>query len=152
MSGSGRGGSNRRNKHRFSGRKDETQKSMKKSGENPGSGKTGNSGTHERPRYPITSPDCIWCKKPIKDITTAISDKETGNPVHFDCVVMRIADMEHLKTNESVCYIGGGRFGIVHCNNPPDMRDFTIKKIIEWEIKEKEYEWRKPISEYYSLI
>jgi hypothetical protein len=33
----------------------------------------------------------------------------------------------------------------------PDTREFSIKKIFEWETKEKESEWRRPISEYYSI-
>jgi len=162
---SGKGGNNRKNRHRFSGRKDDHQKSSKKdtffsepkfdkNRENAPS-----AGSQDRPRWtapslpanPITTPDCPWCGKPIKDITTAISDKESGCPVHFDCVLARIVEMEHLERNDSVCYIGGGRFGVIHYNNPPDMRDFTVKKILEWEIKEKNYEWRKPISEYFSL-
>ena len=163
---SGKGGNNRKNKHRYSGRKEELQKPAKKS-ENilteqkfeKSRESSGSGGAHERPRWtapalpanPITTPDCPWCGKPIKDITTAISDRESGRPVHFDCVLARIVEMEHLETNDSVCYIGGGRFGVIHYNNPPDMRDFTVKKILEWEIKEKNFEWRKPISEYFSL-
>jgi len=159
---SGKGGNNRKNKHRFSGRRDDNHKSAKKHGEafipEPKFVKNRDS-THERPHWtepvlpknPITTPDCPWCGKQIKDITTAVSDKNTGLPVHFDCVLTKIADMEQIDKNDSVCYIGGGRFGIIHYNNPPDMRDFTIKKIVEWEIKEKENEWRKPISEYFSL-
>jgi len=165
MSGSGKGGNNRKNKHRFSGRKDEPQKSVKKHNENidqkfdRGKEGSGTVSSFERPRWtapempanPITTPDCPWCKKPIKDITTAISDKESGRPVHFDCVLERLVEMEHLESNDSICYIGGGRFGVIHYNNPPDMRDFSVKKIIEWEIKEKNYEWRRPISEYFSI-
>jgi len=162
MSGSGKGGNNRKNRHRFSGRKDENQKfDLKKQTDNllP-SGKIEKTRTqHEQLRWtapvppanPITTPDCPWCGKPIKDITTAISDKETGNPVHFDCVLARISEMEPLETNDSVCYIGGGRFGIIHYNNPPDTRDFTVKKIFEWETKETTNEWRRPISEYFSI-
>jgi hypothetical protein len=59
--------------------------------------------------------------------------------------------MVSLEKNDTVCYIGGGRFGIVHYSNPPDTRDFTIKKILEWENKDIEYDWRKPISEYFSI-
>jgi len=159
---SGRGGNNRKNRHRFSARKEESQKPAKKPGENifpePKFERKQES-IHERPRWtapqppanPIATPDCPWCKKPIKDIASALSDKDTGNPVHFDCVLARITEMEHLETNDSVCYLGGGRFGIIHYNNPPDQRDFTVKRILEWEIKEKVSEWRKPISEYYSL-
>ena len=163
---SGKGGNNRKNKHRFSGRREESQKPAKKPDNILSEQKfektresSGFGNSHERPRWtapalpanPITSPDCPWCGKPIKDITTAISDKDSGRPVHFDCVLARIVEMEHLESNDSVCYIGGGRFGFIHYNNPPDMRDFTVKRILEWEVKEKNYEWRKPISEYFSL-
>jgi len=166
---SGRGGNNRKHRHRFSGKKDESQKQAKK----PRQDNSGDSlyseskfekresaqSSQDRPRWsapvlpanPLTTPECPWCGKQIKDITTAISDRDSGRPVHFDCVLTRIVDMEHLETNDSVCYIGGGRFGIIHYNNPPDMRDFTVKKILEWELKDRNYEWRRPISEYFSL-
>ncbi|MDR2542975.1 MAG: hypothetical protein LBC80_05955 [Treponema sp.] len=158
---SGRGGSNRKNRHRF-GRRDESQKHGRKSNEGifpePKFEKNRDN-THERPRWtapvppanPVTTPSCPWCGKPIKDVSTAISDKTSGLPVHFDCVLTRITEMEKLDKNDSVCYIGGGRFGIVHYNNPPNMKDFSIKKILEWEIKDKQYEWRKPFSDYFSL-
>jgi len=168
MSGSGKGGNNRRNrqglqgKTRFSGRRDEAQKQSKKTNENlftEGKFEKSRSGTHDRPRWtapvlpvnPITTPECKWCGKQITDITTAISDKESGLPVHFDCVIERIAGIEKLEANDRICYIGGGRFGIVQYKNPPDTRDFTIKKIFEWEIKENSNAWRRPISEYFSI-
>jgi len=164
MSGSGKGGNNRRNRRGFSGRREDSQRQQdrKKQTDNlftDGKFEKSKVSLHERPRWtapvlpanPITSPDCPWCGKPIKDIATAISDKDTGVPVHFECVLARISEMEALETNDSVCYIGGGRFGIVHYNNPPDTRDFTIKKIFEWENKENNGGWRTPISEYFSL-
>jgi hypothetical protein len=156
MSGSGKGGNNRKNRHRFS------RPDRKKNNDNlfsePKFEKSKVS-LQERPTWtapvlgdnPITTPDCPWCGKPITDITAAITDKETGLPVHFDCVIARISTMETLDNNDSVCYIGGGRFGIVHYNNPPDTRNFTIKKIFEWEAKDTNTEWRKPISEYFSI-
>jgi hypothetical protein len=163
MSGSGKSGSNRKNKHRFFGRRDEVQKPEKKQSENifpeAKHEKTRLSQQHERPRWiapqlpdnPITTPDCPWCGKQITDITTAITDRDTGRPVHFDCVLERIAGTENLEANDSICYIGGGRFGIIHYNNPPDTRDFVIKKVLEWELKDTNFEWRKPISAYFSI-
>jgi len=172
MSNNGKGGNNRKNrqslqKQRFSGRKDEPPKNIKKhpvlaGTENPyidEKQEKSRANPQERPVWsapvlpanPITTPDCPWCQRPIKDITTAICEKETGSPVHFDCVLARIVETENLEHNDSVCYIGGGRFGIVHYNNPPDTRDFTIKKILEWENKDINKEWRRPISEYFSL-
>jgi len=168
MGNSGKGGNNRRNRHRFSGRKDDPQKFEKKHNDNffP-------EGKHEKnqlspqsagelserphwtapdfPKNPITAPDCPWCGKQITDITAAITDKDTGLPVHFDCVLKRIAGMETLEENDSICYIGGGRFGIVHYFNPPDTKNFVIKKILEWELKDTNTDWRRPISEYFSV-
>lgn len=162
MSGSGKGGNNRKNRHRFSGRRDETQKFEKKQNENvspQGEQNKNRTNLQERPKWtapdmpknPIVTPDCPWCKKQITDITTAITDKDTGLPVHFDCVLERIAGAETLEDNDSICYIGGGRFGIIHYTNPPDTRNFTIKKVFEWELKDTNTEWRRPISEYFSI-
>ncbi|MCL2809948.1 MAG: hypothetical protein FWD24_07815 [Treponema sp.] len=163
---SGKGGSNRKNrninKQRFSGRRDDSHKHIKKHNENPvfeEKFEKSRFNLHERPQWtapelpvnPMTTPDCPWCGKPIKDIATAICDKDTGLPVHFDCVLARITELEKLEMNDGICYIGGGRFGVVHYNNPPDTRDFTIKKIYEWEAKDNKNEWRRPISEYFSI-
>jgi hypothetical protein len=169
MSGSGKGGNNRRHKQRFSGKKDDLQKyDRKKNTDNilndwkfdsKASGEKNRTSFHERLRWtapvlpdnPITTPDCPWCGKPIKEIAAAIADKESGQPVHFDCVLARVTESVSLEANDSVCYIGGGRFGVVHFNNPPDTRDFTIKKILEWEVKDNNIEWRRPISDYFSI-
>jgi hypothetical protein len=163
MSSGGRGGNNRRHKQRFSGRRDESQKhDRKKNTENfitDGKFEKSKAGFFDRPRWtapelpenPITTPDCPWCGQPIKEITSAIADKDTGRPIHFDCVLARVTESVSLETNDSVCYIGGGRFGVIHYNNPPDIRDFSIKRILEWEVKDNSNDWRKPISEYFSI-
>ncbi|MCL1930640.1 MAG: hypothetical protein FWF55_02405, partial [Treponema sp.] len=74
-----------------------------------------------------------------------------GKPVHFDCIINRIIERENLENGDAVSYIGGGRFGIVHFNNPPDTRDFKIKKVFEWENKETRSEWRVTLHEHYSV-
>jgi hypothetical protein len=71
--------------------------------------------------------------------------------VHFDCVIERITGGESLEPGDAVAYIGGGRFGVVHFNNLPDTKDFKIKKILEWEDKENRAEWRKTISDHFSM-
>ena len=75
----------------------------------------------ERPKWippkmntdPLPVSDCPWCGKPIRDMSSAIADKDTGAPVHFDCVVSRITFGEKLEKGDTVTYIGGGRFGII---------------------------------------
>ena len=110
---------------------------------------------------PLPVPDCPWCGKPIRDLSQAISDRETGVPVHFDCVASRIAGRENLDKGEAITYIGGGRFGIVNFGSAAhyqkDSRDksqgseFRIKKVIEWEKKDQRAEWRSAISDHYSV-
>lgn len=113
----------------------------------------------ERPRWtppkmsttPLPSPICPYCGKPIRDLATALSDKDSGEAVHFDCVIARIAQGEILEKGDVIAYIGGGRFGIVRFNSPQDSRNFTIKKIFEWEDKENRAEWRDFVSDHYSV-
>jgi len=104
---------------------------------------------------PLPVPDCPWCGKPIKDISLAIADKDSGVPVHFDCVSARIAGGEILEKGDVLTYIGGGRFGIVYFsgsgNSHSANRNFKIKKVIEWEDKDKRADWRSLISDRYSI-
>jgi hypothetical protein len=79
-----------------------------------------------------------------------LQDKETGEPIHFDCVIARIAEGESLEEGDRINYIGGGRFGVVHYSNPQDPKSFRIKKIFEWENKDNRADWRRVISDYYS--
>jgi hypothetical protein len=84
----------------------------------------------------------------------ALTDKRTGNPVHFDCVMAELVAQETPEKGDVVSYIGGGRFGIVHFNNPGKKKEqgaFTIKKILDWENKETRAEWRNFIADHYSI-
>ncbi|MDR2445103.1 MAG: hypothetical protein LBD44_04120 [Spirochaetaceae bacterium] len=138
-------------------------------GQNPGgrgglSKKTGNEngknaqGLNNRPKWkatklrsdPIPTPLCAYCKEPIKDLATAITNRE-GEAIHFECAQKRIAAAEALGKGDTVTYIGGGRFGIVCFENPQIPLKFKIKKIIEWEQKDKRAPWRGHIADHFSL-
>ena len=171
MSGNGRGGGNRGNRRQPFKRKDRDNQSQNR-GNPAGGGKKADfspavedryekkrGSLYDRPKWvppkppsaPLPSANCAWCEKPIKDISMAVSDPNTGEPVHFDCVIDRIVEREILETGDTVSYIGGGRFGIVHFNNPPDTRDFKIKKIYEWENRENRAEWRAAVCDHFSV-
>ena len=90
---------------------------------------------------------CEKCEKEIKDLNTALSDKNPGNPVHFDCILEFIKNSEEIKTNEELIYIGNGNFAIVVFENPRIRRKFKIIKSIEWEEKSKSYQWKDAIKE-----
>jgi len=171
MSGSGRGGDSRGNRRKPFNRRDrENQSQNRDSPKNEkktvdfsmeGSGKfeKKRGGFVERPKWVPPKPpalslppvSCAWCGKPIKEMSTAMSEPVSGKPVHFECAISRITEEETLERDDTVSYIGGGRFGIIHYNNPPDIRDFKIRKILEWENKENRSEWRVAISDYFTI-
>ncbi len=97
-------------------------------------------------------PICERCGLPIADLATALEDRRSGKAVHFDCTVAQIAEKETVAEGERIIYIGQGRFGILHFANPHDMRHFTIKKIIEWEDKDKRSVWRDQMASLYSRV
>ena len=95
---------------------------------------------------------CPKCGQPITDIASAIADKSSGQPLHFDCVLNQVKESEPTGENEKVAYIGQGRFAVLHYENIRDQRHFTIKKIIDWEDKDKKSEWREEIGSLYSQV
>ncbi len=98
----------------------------------------------------LPKPECPRCGRPIEDLAAAINDRETGIPTHFDCVIERIAEGETLGEGDKIVYIGGGRFGVVHFENPNDLKRFEIRKTVQWEEKEKRSPWRKDVADQYS--
>jgi len=165
MSNGGKGGNNRRRPFKRHGRSGDSQRN---DGAGRQGGRPGEAGREaprqqerspDRPRWtapklssePIPTPPCPICGKPIRDLAMAIADKNSGEPVHFDCIIERIAAAEDLESGDTVTYIGGGRFGIVHFNNPQDTKDFTIKKILEWENRENRAKWRSSLEDHYSV-
>lgn len=85
---------------------------------------------------------CEKCGKEIKELNTALSDKNTGKPIHFDCVLEFIKNSEQIKEDEEVIYIGNGNFAIVTFENPKIRKSFKIVKSIEWEERNKIYQWK----------
>jgi len=95
---------------------------------------------------------CPVCGKPIDDLTSAVSDKTTGAPAHFDCILEQLTKSESLSENDKVTYIGQGRFAVLHFDNPRDLKSFRIVKTIEWESREKKFEWRDEMSGLFSQV
>jgi hypothetical protein len=171
MSGSGRGGDNRGNHRRPFKRRDRENQPQNRDSAKPGKKSVdlsfeGDSkfekkrvGFFERPKWvppkppelPVQEVVCAWCGKPIKELSSALSEPASGNPIHFDCAINKLIDEEVLERGDTISYIGGGRFGVIHYNNPPDTRDFRIKKILEWENRENRSEWRVAISDYFTV-
>lgn len=95
---------------------------------------------------------CPKCGEPLTDVASAIADKASGKPVHFECVMNQITETEKCGQNEKICYIGQGRFGVLYFENPRDQRHFEIRRIIEWEPRDQQHEWRDELSGLYSQV
>ncbi len=96
--------------------------------------------------------DCPLCGKPIKDISSALSDKTDGNPVHFDCVLAHLKKNESLNDGEHIIYIGKGQFAVIKYASPVTMKEFSIVRMIQWEDKKERSPWRDKISELFSEV
>lgn len=94
---------------------------------------------------------CPRCGEPIKDITGAIADKNTGEPIHFDCVLNHLEETESHAENEKIVYVGHGNFAVIFYENPLDTKKFKIVRLIEWEDRNIRPEWRAGILDYYDL-
>ena len=95
---------------------------------------------------------CAKCGEPITELASSLCDRKSGDPIHFECALHEVESGESLNEKEKIAYIGQGRFGILYYENPRDQRKFTIKKIIEWEDREKNSEWRDELSSLYSKV
>ena len=99
------------------------------------------------------APVCELCGQPIADMASAMAHKDSGNPVHFDCIVKMLSERERLRDKDRLTYIGNGKFAVLHFENIHDMRHFSIVKEIEWEKRDGERAaWRDEMAGLYSKV
>jgi hypothetical protein len=97
-----------------------------------------------RPNRPqIDFPRCPICQKAVRDLTSAITHKESGQPAHFDCILKALRSDNSVQQNEKICYLGKGSFGIVQFRQSSKSPRFLIRKRIQYEDTEPVPEWRK---------
>lgn len=95
--------------------------------------------------------DCGYCQKPIYDLSTALADPESGNPVHFDCALQRVIDRETLAPGEKIVYIGSGVFAAVEFKDRGE-NSFTVKRRFAFEEEGKKQDWRRALSSRVSAL
>ncbi|QEN07537.1 hypothetical protein EXM22_05865 [Oceanispirochaeta crateris] len=85
---------------------------------------------------------CSLCEKNIRDLSSAIKERDSGLPAHFDCIIKKIAENETLKEQEKIVYLGSGKFAVIQTENNQN-KNFKIVREIEYEEKEEDPpEWR----------
>ncbi|HOT62625.1 MAG TPA: hypothetical protein PLU93_07150 [Treponemataceae bacterium] len=163
--GENRGRRDRNRRHR--GGSQGRGQGQRQDGRNAGGGRDGKDARDSRGRRPesrpskpqepiilptLPTPVCARCGQPIEDVTSALADKATGTPVHFDCVLSFLNGAETLGQNEKIVYVGQGRFAVMFFENPVDTRKFKIVRMIEWESRESRAEWRGEIAGLFSQV
>jgi hypothetical protein len=98
----------------------------------------------EKPKNTVTY-TCAICGKPIFDLASALGNRGTGEPVHFDCVLEALSSEEKLAENEKLIYLGAGFFAVVVYKNGKDGA-FTVSRKIRWEDENNKSSWRKDLS------
>jgi len=91
------------------------------------------------PELPAVS--CPLCQRQIFDVSSALADPNSGEPVHFDCALTKLAEMERLGPNEHIAYIGRGSFAVVEYRDRSQTL-FTIKRKLQYEKEGAKYDWR----------
>lgn len=94
---------------------------------------------------------CPKCGLPIGEITEAIIQTSTNQPIHFDCARQIILENESLPENAELNYLGKGTFGIVQFvdDNPRNRKNFKIIKTINFEEVNTSKEWRNGLKEIF---
>ena len=65
---------------------------------------------------------------------------------HVDKITKpEIKKQEELASNEKICYLGNGSFGIITFRNPSSPIKFLIRKRIQYENTEETPLWRKKL-------
>lgn len=95
---------------------------------------------------------CVKCEKRIEELSSALADRASGMPIHFDCALEELQQRERLGENQQITYIGQGRFAVVSFPDARDTKKFSIVRIIEWESRDTKFDWRQEIASMYSQI
>ena len=101
-----------------------------------------NSRKHNRLK---NAPLCPLCQKPVRDLYSAITDQNTKQPAHFDCILKTLREINELVDGEKICYLGNGSFGIIQFRNAAGKLRFFIKKRLDYEETDPIPEWRKKL-------
>ncbi|HEB12024.1 MAG TPA: hypothetical protein ENI06_12520 [Spirochaetales bacterium] len=91
------------------------------------------------------APVCPLCQKPVRDLYSAITHQSSNEPAHFDCILKMLRKINELTSNEKICYLGNGSFGIIQFRNAAGKLNFFIRKRLNYEETDPVPEWRKKL-------
>lgn len=86
---------------------------------------------------------CPICQKAVRDLNSAITHRESGQPAHFDCILKTLRSDNAVQQHEKICYLGKGSFGIVQFREHSGHSSFFIRERIQYEETDSIPEWRQ---------
>ena len=94
-------------------------------------------------KSPIEYSQCPICQKAVRDLTSAITHRESGQPAHFDCILKILRSDNAVQQHEKICYLGKGSFGIVQLREQSGRPSFFVRMRIQYEETDPVPEWRQ---------
>jgi hypothetical protein len=86
---------------------------------------------------------CPVCGEPVRELASALTHRQSGQPAHFDCIVKELREANPLGPQERLCYLGGGAFGVLTWRVEGNPASFVIKRRIPYEDPNVPREWKK---------
>lgn len=80
----------------------------------------------------IQMENCPICNKPINNMSTAIIDRATNTPAHFECILQSLKSRYTLKPNQRMTYVGSGGFAIIEDIRENGKMKFVIREKIQY--------------------
>ena len=106
----------------------------------------------ERPERPAKQeaaprvfPGCPVCGEPVRELSSALTHRQSGQPAHFDCVVKELREANPIGPQERLCYLGGGVFGVLTWKVEGNPASFVIKRRIPYEDPRAPQEWKRQL-------
>ncbi len=97
--------------------------------------------------------NCSLCDKPIRDLTSAISLKETDEAVHFDCYLKDLPLQTQKRDDEKIVYLGSGTFGLVKFNRETKEKPlFEIREKTTIDEGENRSNWRTQMKKNFPWV
>ncbi len=115
-----------------------------------GGNKSKRDGLHPEALAAIPTPqrrepsDCPICGKVVRDVHSAIAYGEDDKPAHLECVLKEIGERESIASDERLCYIGAGRFGVI--KSKIGKQGLEVVRTIQYEERENAVQWRREAS------
>jgi hypothetical protein len=97
------------------------------------------------PQAPRVFPGCPVCGEPVRELSSALTHRQSGKPAHFDCIVKELREANPLGPQERLCYLGGGTFGVLTWRVEGNPASFVVKRRIPYEDPHAPQEWKKQL-------